>query len=143
MFCFVFLIQMKGKIQDPERCVSSSSHAYILRHSSFVAFFPNRTLGLWRLGKQSIIRSRLLSLPSLCAFPSSSRASGCFFPWPNSARKSFADLLLILGQGTAMDTDLPLQGLLVSSLQSLVERTGPGVCSPPTVAGAGYPAVLC
>lgn len=91
---------MKGKIQDPEGCVSSSSHACILRHplSSFVAFFPNRMPGLWRLGRQSVIISRLLSLPSPYAFQSS-RASGCFFPWPNSARKSFADLFIYFRAG--------------------------------------------
>lgn len=112
MFCFVRLFKYKRKVRfgiQEGVCVSSSSHARILNRplSSFVAFFPNRMLELWRPVRQGFITNSLLLLHFyMSAHPHA--PPGAAFPGQIVQGKPL-QLAFILGQGTAMDT-FPIPG---------------------------------
>lgn len=64
--------------------------------SSFAALFPNRTLGLWRLVRQSFIITILVLLPCLIWFLILTHSPGASFSCQIVQGNTFADLLFTL-----------------------------------------------
>lgn len=68
--------------------------------SSFAALFPNRTLGLWRLVRQSFIITILVLLPCLIWFLILTHSPGASFSCQIVQGNTFADLLFTLEKNT-------------------------------------------
>lgn len=64
--------------------------------SSFAALFPNRTLGLWRLVRQSLIITILILLPFLIYLLFLTHSPGASFSCQIVQGNTFADLLFTL-----------------------------------------------
>lgn len=96
---------MKDEIQDPERhlfylsCLECIlNQPVFLSVSSFVALFRNRTLGLWRLVRQSFIITILVLLPCLTGFLFLTHSPGASFSCQIVQGNTYADLLFTLGK---------------------------------------------
>lgn len=104
---------MKFRIQ---KCIYSiyPFHECILNQPVFpsrsplAALFPNRTLGLWKLVKQSFIVTTLVFLPFLRCFLFLTHSPGASFCCQIVQGNTFADLLFTLEEKNT-DPGFPIQ----------------------------------
>ena len=115
---------MKDEIQDPERhlfylsCLECIlNQPVFLSVSSFAALFRNRTLGLWRLVRQSFIITILVLLPCLTGFLFLTHSPGASFSCQIVQGNTSADLLFTLEKNT--DLGFPIWGSAAHFLTGL------------------------
>lgn len=111
---------MKFRIQ---KGIYLSCHECILNQpvflsvSSFAALFRNRTLGLWRLVRQSFIITILVLLPCLTGFLFLTHSPGASFSCQIAQGNTSADLLFTLEKNT--DPGFPIWGSAAHFLTGL------------------------